>query len=307
VANAVFGDHSFQIASQYAKYVEALEAHIDTSSESLAGDVEIINTWISDHTQGMIPNMLSEEMLAQSHVVLINTLAFKAVWENKFNSKKTIKKYGFHMTKDQTCPVGMMFLHDHHVLVYYGQGYTAARLPFATASHSMSFIAYLPDPDKSLPRLLTHLRQGAIEKDFSLTKLATFGVPKFDINTNVQILGLLKKLDFPLANDFSEMGSGSAFVDQVIHSTAITLDEEGATAVAATAVVMKRGRPMQPQNLIFDRPFAFVIVADELDLVLFAGSSWCLMKRETSIDSRDVGEISQPQTESSSTLNLNLR
>lgn len=67
------------------------------------------------------------------------------------------------------------------------------------------------------------------------------------------------------------MGTGDNLVDQIVHSSAVKLDEKGAEAAAATAVIMTRSRPLNVRELVFDRPFAFVIVEDELDLVLFAG------------------------------------
>ena len=49
------------------------------------------------------------------------------------------------------------------------------------------------------------------------------------------------------------------------------MDEEGTVAAAATAVMMTRSMPMPPQELVFDRPFAFIIRHDATQLPAFVG------------------------------------
>lgn len=271
VANAVFGDRSFEISPHYATYVKGFDAHVDATSKTLAENVDRLNSWISGHTRGLIQNMLSKGMLAHSHLVLINALAFKAAWATKFDPSNTVKNFKFQVAAKKTCPVDMMFVHNQRKDLHDGKGYTAVRLPFAISSGKMSLIAYLPSTSSSIAELLPTLRLDTIKKSFKATKLSRFGIPKFDIKTSVQILDLLKQLDFPLVNNFPKMGTGENLVDQIVHSSAVKLDEKGAEAAAATAVIMTRSRPLNVRELVFDRPFAFVIVEDELDLVLFAG------------------------------------
>lgn len=67
------------------------------------------------------------------------------------------------------------------------------------------------------------------------------------------------------------MGTGDNLVEHIIRSVIIALDEKGTEAAAATAAVMTRSTPRPSPTIIFDRPFAFSIVAEDTGLVLFAG------------------------------------
>lgn len=61
-------------------------------------------------------------------------------------------------------------------------------------------------------------------------------------------------------------------VDEVVHQTWIAVDEQGAEAAAATAVLMKRGgRPPQAKQFRADRPFAFALRDLRTGLLLFVG------------------------------------
>ncbi|PNH12429.1 Plasminogen activator inhibitor 1 [Tetrabaena socialis] len=51
----------------------------------------------------------------------------------------------------------------------------------------------------------------------------------------------------------------------------VEVDEEGTVAAAATAIMMTRSLPMPPAELIFDRPFAFIIHHIPTGLPAFVG------------------------------------
>jgi serine protease inhibitor len=51
----------------------------------------------------------------------------------------------------------------------------------------------------------------------------------------------------------------------------VEVDEEGTVAAAATAVMMTRSMPMRPFEVIFNRPFAFIIQHGPTNLPAFIG------------------------------------
>lgn len=51
----------------------------------------------------------------------------------------------------------------------------------------------------------------------------------------------------------------------------VEVDEEGTVAAAATGIMMTRSMPMPAPELVFDRPFAFVIRHDATRLPVFVG------------------------------------
>jgi serpin B len=71
--------------------------------------------------------------------------------------------------------------------------------------------------------------------------------------------------------DFSGLGGARAFfIDAVFHKALVEVNEAGAEAAAATAVVMGRSVPMRP-TFKADRPFIFLIRNNTTGSILFMG------------------------------------
>jgi serine protease inhibitor len=268
-ATALFTTKTTEVFPNYVRYLEQLKAYIDSDFTNLADGVDQINSWIAEETDGLIKNMLTADDLDLSHMVLINALVFKARWETAFDSKDTVTDHVFDTAKQ----VQMMFRHRDSVLVSGKGDYTAVRLPyFATPPSEWSFVAYLPKEGKSVQDILPQIRQ--YDKDsFYRFKVGKFGLPKFNLQTKDSIKPVLQDLGYPISGNFSAMASGDNLVDDIVHSVAIILDEQGTEAAAATAVMIGRGGgpPRPPPDIIFDRPFAFSIVAEELGMAVFTG------------------------------------
>ncbi|KAE8382441.1 Serpin domain-containing protein [Aspergillus bertholletiae] len=270
-ANAMFTDRSTEVVPTYVEYLQHCGAYLDCSLPRLADGVDVLNGWVAKQTNGLIPSMLSRQTLALAHIVLINALVFKATWQTKFDPENTIPDFPFHTPSGPTRPVDMMFLDRPEVLISEGNGYTAARLPYASsASSSWSFIAYLPSDDSSPLETLQVIRRDGAPRHFVPTKLRQLGLPKFNLHAQEEIAETLCQLGYPIAGEFPGISS-YALVQHVIHNVTILLDENGTEAAAATAVVMTRSRSPRLPSLVLDRPFVFSIVAEDMDLVVFTG------------------------------------
>jgi serpin B len=271
-ANAVFADRSFTINPEYAKHVEAFRAYVKSDFPSLVDGRDEMNNWISENTNRMIRNMLTIQHLSPAHVALVNALAFKGVWKNKFKTEHTKKNYPFRLSDGKTRPTHMMFLQSSNVLFYRGSDHTAVQLPYAasSASSAMSFVAYLPDENTSLRDMLQHLRHQPLPP-FSPTQLTQLGFPRLKLTTAANVFPLLRGLGYLSQADFPEIGDGPSTVDSILHNAAINLNEQGTEAAAATVVLMRRGGLQQSPTVIFDRPFAFSIVVNATALAVFVG------------------------------------
>lgn len=87
------------------------------------------------------------------------------------------------------------------------------------------------------------------------------------------MLSDLVKLGFS-SNCFPNMSATGEllFISQVIHKAVLEVNEEGAEAAAATAVVMSRSMPSPPFHMIVDRPFFCAIEDSQTGIFLFTGA-----------------------------------
>ena len=118
----------------------------------------------------------------------------------------------------------------------------------------------------------------AIMKESNADNEVNINLPRYKIETKLDdTVKILKDLGMNLAfsgsADFSQMISNdSVYIGDVIHKAIIEVDEEGTRAAAATAVVMeKNGISMDVKEFKADHPFAFALVHNTSNGILFAG------------------------------------
>ena len=101
-------------------------------------------------------------------------------------------------------------------------------------------------------------------------------MPKFDVSSsldlrkNLRQLGVTDVFDDAKA-DFSPTFNSPAYVSMIQHSARVTVDEEGCTAAAFTVIgADTSAAPEDTVDFVLDRPFIFVITADD-STPLFVG------------------------------------
>jgi len=108
-------------------------------------------------------------------------------------------------------------------------------------------------------------------------------LPKFKMEQEFDLAGPLfsmgvKKLFDPRFADLSAFFTNDTkfdngvTVNNIVHKTAIEVNEEGTEAAAATAIVMSRsGRPLFPTKFVANRPFVFLLRDTATNVILFTG------------------------------------
>ena len=209
-----------------------------------------------------------------ARAVLTNAVYFKAPWASKFKAEATHDRE-FNVLGGSSIPVPTM---SQTTAIKYteGEGYQAAQLPFRNGELAMVFI--LPDAGQlaEFEADLTAETLGEIATNLESVR-AHIQIPKFEFETTtllkdpLQTLGLRKIFSGGDLTGMSEQGNLS--VSGVFHKTFIAVEEGGAEAAAATAIVIDRTSVEPDPEVIFkaDRPFLFGIQDIETGLFLFFG------------------------------------
>ena len=242
-----------------------------------AGYNKALQEWLSDQTGGLLKKEASEVEFTNNTVLgLASTVYFKARWNSEFNEINT--EADTFNGKDGKQTIDFMNQTSSNDY-YYDDNYSAVAMNFTNLSSKMWLI--LPDegttPEKliaggDIDPILTGGKPANV-KSYSLVRLS---MPKFDVSSSLDLRKNLKQLGvtdvFDDAKaDFSPTFSSSAYVSMMQHSARVTVDEEGCTAAAFTAITADGSAA--PENIIdfkLDRPFIFVITADN-STPLFVG------------------------------------
>ncbi|RAH78841.1 hypothetical protein BO86DRAFT_381764 [Aspergillus japonicus CBS 114.51] len=265
-ANGLVAETHVRVSPQYQDYLKKLRVDAKLYFENLAGSVAEINEWISRTTKRRIPTLLTADDLRGVPVALINALIFAAPWAEPFCPRDTVRSAPFYPTTknrvERDCHSG-----------YDSERFTAVRLPYrCTPPSEWSMIAYLPNKHTSMQKMLQFLRTQPFPP-FAQHRVGRFCLPRFDLQAQHELTSTLQALGYPVDGSFPGLAMGGENrVGNVIQGLSVECNEEGTVAAAATVVLIERGGPPSYiPELIFDRPFVFAIVADELDLAICTG------------------------------------
>ena len=246
-----------------------------------------IGEWINENTGNLLQDAAGEiQTKPETVMLLLTTLYFKDQWRDEF-WKDATKKDAFTAASGEKQTIDFMHRTDDRAAYYRGENYTVAELGFR-GGQSMRFL--LPDEGTTLERLLADdtVVGGLMIYDMGVSlpsgKLV-WSVPKFDVDSNLELTDALKALgvtdvfDFNKA-DFSPLVDKEKFdesvaVTQVQHAARVKIDEKGCEAAAFTAVTAD-AMSAAPEDLPvvemdLNRPFAFMITGVD-GLPLFLGS-----------------------------------
>lgn len=236
-----------------------------------------INAWVSEHTDGMIEDIL-DKISAEAVMYLVNALAFEADWESEYKAHQ-VHDGVFH-APDGDKTAEMMYSEEHTYLS--GEGFTGFMKPYRGGRYA--FAALLPDGDAGLDGLAASLTgemlASALENAENTTVEAA--MPGFSSEYEAELSGALMAMGMTDAfdmekADFTGMGRsalGNIYINRVLHKTFIEVTPLGTRAGAATVVeVGDNAAPAEePKSVILDRPFLYMIVDTQYNIPLFIGA-----------------------------------
>ena len=283
VANALWGKANYPFNPDFIKQIKgSFDGNltgVDFSKEEPAR--KLINDWVAEQTKDKIKDLIAKGVLTpDTRLVLTNAIYFKAAWEEQFKKEAT-KKEPFHLADGKDADAEMMKQNRFYALAEL-DGFKMLALPYK--GHKASMLVLLPDKVDGL---------ADVEKSLTAAKLAEWVGKLQHKRVNLSLPKFKSTSSFELSKELGALGIRKAFqaggadftgianvpdeplyIALVIHKAFVEVNEEGTEAAAATAVVMKAGsamRPEEPVKFTADHPFLYIIRDDRTGDILFLG------------------------------------
>jgi serine protease inhibitor len=235
-----------------------------------------INSFVSQHTNGMITHVLDEA--PNSGIVLTAVLYFKGIWQLPFDKINT-KPRPFHFGTGKTTDVDTMLQTNKFEYAENNNG-QVIQLPYSGGDHLVLTI-FLPKQPLDIKTWLASVDETSWKTMLSglHRQSGSLQLPKLRSDFSTTLGDELKALGMrrPFSNDaqFNGIVKGHNLkISEIVHKTAFAMDEVSTEASAATSVVAiaaAMARPVPPFSMAVDRPFFLTIGDRSNDRILFAG------------------------------------
>ena len=221
----------------------------------------LANNYIETNTRGLIRNVLTEEQIMPSSIlVLINCIYFKAQWKRAFEKELITKKF-FNNNKE----VDMMMITD--VFDYGENDYCqVVELPYKNEDFAMGFILKkMPGTD--------------VSKEIPLNKTRVqVSIPKFTHRSKLDLIPTMQKLGliniFDAEKSELDLTENTTYVSTLIHEAVVIVDHIGTEAAAVTVADFSiESCFVEPDPVIFNanRTFDYYI-KHKSSVIIFSGN-----------------------------------
>lgn len=274
IANSVWTEKDFPVK---APFTNTLTSYYDAQAKSFdITDPTVptqINSWISNHTNGLINNMISQ-LDANTVMLLINAIYFKGMWKTQFDASATTSRT-FTKPDGSTENVPTMYQSENQK-VYRGNGFYVAEIPYGQGNYVMDII--LPD-DNNLSAVTSSLTVANLSiwtTSLTSSKVNLY-LPKFKYGYNISLQNVLSLMGmgiaFTDAADFSNISDISLLISKILHQAYIQTDEEGTEAAAATVVEFEPTMvgPVESITIDVNHQFIYLIREVTTNSIIFMG------------------------------------
>ncbi|MBQ7088208.1 MAG: hypothetical protein IJN04_00995 [Clostridia bacterium] len=256
-------------------YASTFEGEMGSAAYNYA-----LQDWINEQTDNLLTEQAGGlEFDPNTVLALASTICFRAKWQDEFWAD--YNREGVFKTANGDVPATYM-TQSPMTTAYFGDRFTAVSKYLDDGAYEMSF--FLPDEGVAVDDLITDRQvlalmqgnEGAVDSEFIKVNMS---IPKFDVVSDQDLMGGLKKLGVTDVFDAAKGNFGGilaeqtdpVWVNKVQHAARVAIDEEGVTAAAYT-VMQLCGSPMPQEEIDFtlDRPFLFAITGPE-STILFTG------------------------------------
>lgn len=147
------------------RYQQILQKYYDTSVENVdfgqsKDIVQVVNNWAANITDGNIQNLVQEDDIQNSILLLLNAVYFKGAWRRPFKSEKTIKDT--FQTKGGAVQTDFMTDTDNYYFFESGQlNAKILRIPYANSKFSMFVVL----PKGTIEELIQKLEGKTVNRE----------------------------------------------------------------------------------------------------------------------------------------------
>lgn len=280
IVDQLFGQKGYPfLASFLATTKNDYQAELAPVDFATAPDAarNAINNWVASETGNRIGELFPPGSIDDLAVlVLANAIHFKGNWDIPFDASNT-KPGTFHVAGSGDVTTPLMYAERELSM----DGILGGRIGvFPFHGKDLAMVILLPDDPDGLPQLEAQLTGGTIA-DHVAAAYTGCGegmvvLPKFTLTENEDLTALLESLGITSAfsqdnADFSGVdGARDLYLQTGFHDAAITVDETGAEADAASGESGVKIVCAGP-SFIVDHSFDFAIYDNVTHSILFLG------------------------------------
>ena len=279
IANTIYLNKQYELQTEFVQRAKTFyDAEPETRDFHDGKTRDVINKWGSDHTEGMIEEVLKEDEFDDDVVsYLLNAIYFKGTWTKKFDKALTEEEPFDHAGDTAEMTYAQMM----HITDSFEYGETdncqALRLPYGNGSFQMTVL--LPKgKTNALPKVPTAEEWQQLNQQMG-SMLVDVSLPRFETSTDIDLKPIMQKLGMPDAFDrvkanFSRFCNVEVYISLMKQVAKVKLDEEGTEAAAVTVIgVNEKAAGPGPEYVTFraNHPFLYVISEKQTGAVLFIG------------------------------------
>ena len=245
------------------------EFDVEVGRDNLADPVAIarINDWVKDKTHDLIPSILDQPPGAGS-LVALNALYFKDKWLSPFDAARTVP-LPFTGTDGKAAPVPMMAQDGSFAFRTEGN-LIGIDLGFADPRFGLVLVTTKAKPESAA--MLTKAAHGWLGGAKFTESAGSVTMPRLRLEGSNDLLAVLRQLglkDGP--NSLQSFGTKPPQISAITQKTVLKLDEEGAEAAAATAIIATRSVSGVQTHLVLDKPYLFALRDKSNGFMVVAG------------------------------------
>ena len=242
--------------------------------------VDNINNYVKDKTFNMIPNFLSnDDITEETLLLLINALAINLKWENAFDCNQTTKSI-FYLNDGNTMDTYMMHSNEKYIENDDVYGFIKDYVTYdengnvSDNGNTFELIALLPK--NNLNDVLSKIsNKYIVELEETSSENIDISFPRFSYEYKMtNLIEVLKKMGInDLFTDNADLSkiSDDLYVSNAIQKTFIDLNEKGTKASASTGIILDNYATIEKDELIFNKPFIYIIKEKHEDNIWFIG------------------------------------